>query len=93
MKKFLAALLLCAVSGMALNCAAGEAVVRDNFYWLGQINKATAVINTDEGLLTPEQGHRFAIGLQKVLEQGDENGGQRPGLVITLCHRSAISAF
>ena len=83
MKKFLAALLLCAVSGMALNCAAGEAAARDNFYWLGQINKATAVINTDDGLLTPEQGHRFAIGLQKVLEQGNENGGQRPGLVIT----------
>ena len=83
MKKFLAALLLCAASGTALNCAVSEAAARDNFYWLGQINKATAVINTDEGLLTAEQGHRFALGLQKVLEQGDENGGQRPGLVIT----------
>jgi len=24
---------------------------RDEFFWLGEINKATAVINTDEGLL------------------------------------------
>lgn len=83
MKKILAALLLCAASGTALCCAAGEAAARDNFYWLGQINKATAVINTDEKLLTPEQGHKFAAGLQKVLEQGEKQDGKRPGLVIT----------
>lgn len=60
-----------------------EAAQRDNFFWLGQINKATAVINTEEKLLTPEQGKRFARGIATVLEQGDKPDGARPGLVIT----------
>ncbi len=83
MKKFLPTLMLCALGAASLGCADAEAAARDNFYWLGQINKATAVINTDEKLLTPEQGHRFAVGIQKVLQQGDAPGGRRPGLVIT----------
>ena len=60
-----------------------EAAKRDNFYWLGQINKATAVINTEEHLLTAEQGHRFAKGIEAVLEQGDKPDGARPSVVIT----------
>ena len=60
-----------------------EAAKRDNFFWLGQINKATAVINTEEKLLTPEQGHRFARGIEAVLEQGDKPDGARPNVVIT----------
>ena len=60
-----------------------EAAKRDNFFWLGQINKATAVINTEEKLLTPEQGHRFARGIETVLEQGDKPDGARPNVVIT----------
>ena len=60
-----------------------EAAKRDNFFWLGQINKATAVINTEEKLLTPEQGHRFARGIEAVLEQGDKPDGERPNVVIT----------
>lgn len=60
-----------------------EAAKRDNFYWLGQINKATAVINTEEHLLTAEQGHRFAKGIATVLEQGERPDGARPNLVIT----------
>ena len=60
-----------------------EAAKRDNFFWLGQINKATAVINTEEKLLTTVQGHRFAHGIKAVLEQGDRPDGARPTLVIT----------
>ena len=60
-----------------------EAAKRDNFFWLGQINKATAVINTEEKLLTTDQGHRFAHGIKAVLEQGDRPDGARPTLVIT----------
>ena len=60
-----------------------EAAKRDNFFWLGQINKATAVINTEEKLLTQEQGHRFAQGIATVLEQGERPDGARPNLVIT----------
>lgn len=57
--------------------------VKDNFYWLGQINKATDVINTQEGLLTLQQGKSFAQGIQKVLEDGALPGAERPYLVIT----------
>ena len=60
-----------------------EAAKRDNFFWLGQINKATAVINTEEHLLTQEQGHHFAQGIEAVLEQGERPDGARPYLVIT----------
>ena len=44
---------------------------RDNFYWLGQINKASDIINTDEKLLTKEEGRRFAAAIQKVLDDGN----------------------
>ncbi len=34
-------------------------VPRDPFFWLGEINKATAVINTDEGLLDKSMAPRW----------------------------------
>jgi argininosuccinate lyase len=55
---------------------------RDNFYWLGQINKASDIINTDEGLLTQEEGHRFARAIAKVLADGNRPGADRPYNVI-----------
>lgn len=64
-------------------CMNAEAAKRDNFFWLGQINKATDIINTSEGLLTAEQGHKFAQGIQKVLEEGEKPNAPRPNLVIT----------
>ena len=36
---------------------------RDQFFWLGQINKATAVINTDEGLSDRDKAPKIAAGL------------------------------
>lgn len=38
----------------------------DNFYWLGQINKASIIINTDEGLLDKKYSADFAKALQTV---------------------------
>ena len=32
---------------------------RDDFYWLGQINKASAVINTEQGLLDKAAAPRW----------------------------------
>ncbi|MDO4178123.1 MAG: argininosuccinate lyase [Phascolarctobacterium sp.] len=68
---------------MCSNTEAAKAPARDNFYWLGQINKATDIINTNQGLLTQEQGHRFAQGIQKVLDDGNKPNAARPNLVIT----------
>jgi len=56
---------------------------RDEFFWLGEINKATAVINTDEGLLDRAMAPRAAAGIAKVLKDGNQLGGKRPSTVIT----------
>ena len=55
----------------------------DEFFWLGQINKATAVINTDEGLLDKSMTPLVYAGITKVLADGDKPGGKRPSNVIT----------
>lgn len=81
MKKSVLALTLCALISTGSVFAAQPQ--RDNFYWLGQINKASDVINTDEGLLTPEEGHAFAKGIDKVLRDGNLPGAPRPHNVIT----------
>src|SRR5574344_602700 len=62
---------------------AAERPLHDNFYWLGQINKASIVINSSEGLLSPTEAAQFARGLETVLENGNELGAARPNLVIT----------
>ncbi|MBP0491481.1 argininosuccinate lyase [Pararoseomonas indoligenes] len=74
------ALLMCA---LALPAMAQQGPRRDDFYWLGEINKASAVINSEEGLLDPALAPRIAAGLDQVLRAGDAPGGKRPNLVIT----------
>ncbi|CAN5672428.1 argininosuccinate lyase [soil metagenome] len=61
----------------------GQAGVRDEFYWLGEINKASAVINTDEGLLEKSMAPAIAAGIAKVLKDGSLPGARRPSSVIT----------
>ena len=56
---------------------------RDDFFWLGEINKATAVINTDEGLLDKSLTPLVYKGISQVLADGEKPGGKRPTLVIT----------
>ncbi|MBA8878991.1 argininosuccinate lyase [Phyllobacterium myrsinacearum] len=56
---------------------------RDEFFWLGEINKATAVINTDEGLLDKALVPRITAGLTKVINEGNQPGAKRPSSVIT----------
>lgn len=74
----------------ALACQAGIAAAqapvpaeRDEFFWLGQINKATTVINGEEGLLDAELAPRIASALATVIENGDAPDAERPGTVIT----------
>ena len=56
---------------------------RDDFFWIGEINKATAVINTDEGLLDKSLSPLVYKGITQVLADGEKPGGKRPNLVIT----------
>lgn len=76
--------LLSALAVVAL-CGAAEAdqPVRDEFFWLGQINKATAVINTEEGLLDKKLTPGIAAAINKVIEDGGKEGAKRPSTVIT----------
>lgn len=68
---------------LAGHAGAQPAPVHDEFFWLGEINKATAVINTDEGLLDKSLTPVIAAGLVKVLKDGSQPGAKRPSSVIT----------
>jgi argininosuccinate lyase len=63
--------------------AMAQAPKRDEFFWLGEINKASAVINTQEGLLDPALAPRIAAGLDTMLKAAEKPGAKRPTLVIT----------
>ena len=56
--------------------------VRDEFFWLGQINKASAVINSEQGLLDKQATAAIAHALDDVIEAGNKPGGERPKKVI-----------
>jgi argininosuccinate lyase len=71
------------VCGHAGHSLAQPAPVRDEFFWLGEINKASAVINTEEGLLDKALAPRIATGIVKVLKDGSQPGARRPSSVIT----------
>ena len=58
--------------------------MRDEFFWLQQINKATLVINTDEGLSPKEEAKSFADAIAGVLEDAEKPGFVRPKAVIKL---------
>lgn len=59
-----------------------QATKRDEFYWLSQMNKASLVINTEEGLLAKEKALLIAQGLEKVIANGNASKSQRPSLIL-----------
>jgi argininosuccinate lyase len=59
-----------------------QSPLRDEFFWLSEINKATAVINTQEGLLDKDLAPRLARGIAQVIADGAQPGAERPRLVI-----------
>jgi len=60
-----------------------EAPPRDEFFWLGEINKATAVINAEQGLLDRAMAPRLAAAVAQVIRDGNQPGAKRPATVIT----------
>ena len=76
------AFLACAVFVFSSATSAQQSQRRDQFFWLGEINKASLVINTEEGLLDPSKSGKIAAGLVKVLEDGAKLGAPRPARVI-----------
>lgn len=74
--------LFLAMSFFVTSAIAQKGTPRDQFFWLGEINKATAVINTDEGLLDKAKAPKIAAGIVKVMEDGAKPGAKRPFRVI-----------
>ncbi|MBC7621976.1 MAG: argininosuccinate lyase [Aeromicrobium sp.] len=74
--------LFLAMAFYVASALAQKATPRDQFFWLGEINKASAVINTDEGLLDKAKAPTIAAGIVKVLEDGAKPGAKRPFRVI-----------
>lgn len=62
--------------------AADSAQKRDEFFWLSEINKASLVINSQEGLLPADSAKKIALGLERVIANGNQKGGPRPSRVI-----------
>jgi len=53
----------------------------DYFYWLSQMNKASIIINSEEGLLDKKYAVPFAQGLHTVIKNGN-TGGPRPQNIV-----------
>lgn len=79
----LAGTLLHAQAAAAQDPAGPDAPPRDEFFWLGQMNKASLVINSQEGLLDPALAPDIAEALAQVIAAGDAPDGERPRTVIS----------
>lgn len=73
-----------ALAGFAGTASAQDpSETRDEFFWLSQINKATIVINSQEGLLDPALAPEIASALRQVIDDGAQPDADRPGTVIS----------
>ncbi|MHB2265786.1 argininosuccinate lyase [Aliihoeflea sp. PC F10.4] len=67
----------------SISLAAASDMERDEFFWLGEINKATAVINSQEGLLDEALVPGIAAAISQVIEAGGQPDAERPSTVIS----------
>lgn len=57
--------------------------IRDEFFWMTEINKATLIINEDQGLLPTAIAKKAAKAVVTQESKGSEEGGCRPKTYIT----------
>jgi argininosuccinate lyase len=56
---------------------------RDEFYWLTRINEATILINSSQGLVSPEIAKKAAAATRAVLAEGEADAAKRAKTYIT----------
>jgi argininosuccinate lyase len=56
----------------------------DQFFWLNKINRASAVMLTEEKIISNEMGKKIARGVSHVIEQAKQPGGKRPSDVLQI---------
>ena len=60
----------------------GQTPPRDEFFWLSEINKATFLINTAEGLLDKKRAPAWARAQERVIEKAAVHGSPRPKMYV-----------
>ena len=68
-----------AVIGVLMMVLPAAAQQHDPFYWLGEINKASAVMVVERGIVPKELGSRIADAVRQVIATGDSPGAVRSG--------------
>ena len=64
---------LSVIVGLTVSTLAFAATTpKDEFFWLSQINKASLVLNSQEGLLKPDVSKKIAAGIQHVINARSE---------------------
>lgn len=61
-----------------------QAKAEDQFFWLNKVNKASAVMLYEQGIVPEELAGKLARGVQHAIDQAGQPGGKRPTDVLQL---------